>query len=167
MRDVICIYHPAFRKSLDLRALGMKHPDIFNVAKLIEESLAAVGHYKVTDGYHADFSDGTDSKTASITKTASIRASNSYHGEITGVTTAGGHLKAGALRCTIYNPHKDSLRFYFLPKSMWSRHVPPMYIPGRRRHCGALWYYYNKLHDRIVKLHEYECSSFKELARAN
>jgi len=162
MRDVICIYHPAFRKSLDLRALGMKHPDIFNVAKLIEESLAAVGHYKVTDGYHADFSDGTDSKTASITKTASIRASNSYHGEITGVTTAGGHLKAGALRCTIYNPHKDSLRFYFLPKSMWSRHITTHPSTG----IGKIQYYYHKLHDRIVKLHGYECSSFKELARA-
>ena len=49
MRDVICIYHPEFRISKDLRAYGMKHPEIFNVERLIEESLAAVGPYEFVD----------------------------------------------------------------------------------------------------------------------
>ena len=162
MRDVISIYHPEFRKSKDLRAYGMKHPDIFNVERLIEESLAAVGPYKFIDGDHADFSDGTDSKTASIRVNPAVAGGNSHLGEISGVETAGGGRKAGALRCTVYNPHKDSLKFYFLPKSMWSRHITIHPSSG----VGKVMYSYHKPYDHIVKFHGHECSSFEELARA-
>jgi hypothetical protein len=162
MRDVICIYHPEFRVSRDLRAYGMKHPDIFNVERLVEESLAAVGPYRFIDGDHADFSDGTDSKTASIRVNPARAGGNSFLGEISGVETAGGGRKAGALRCTVYNPHKDSLKFYFLPKSMWSRHITIHPSSG----VGKVMYSYHKPYDHIVKFHGYECGSFEELARA-
>ncbi len=161
MRDVISIYHPEFRKSKGLRAYGMKHPDIFNVERLIEESLAAVGPYKFIDGDHADFSDGTDSKTASIRINPRIPGGNSHEGVISGVQTAGGGRKAGALRCTVYNPHKDSLKFYFLPKSMWSKHIT---INSSR--IGWVRYNYYKPYDHIAKFNGYECNSFEELARA-
>jgi hypothetical protein len=162
MRDVICLYHPEFRKSKDLRTYGMKHADIFNVERLIEESLAAVGPYKFIDGDHADFSDGTDSKTASIRVKPLVTGRNSYGGEISAVETAGGGRKAGALRCIIYNPHKDNLKFYFLPKSMWSHHITIHPSSG----IGKVMYSYNRPGDYIAKFEGFQCSSFKELARA-
>ena len=163
MRDVICVYHPEFRNSRDLQSYGLKHPEIFNVERLIEESLAAVGPYKFIDGDHADFDDGTDSKTASIRVNPLKEGGNSYGGEISGVETAGGGRKAGALRCTVYNPHKDSLKFYFLPKSMWSRHITIHPSSG----VGKIMYSYHKPYDHIVKLHGYECANFEEMALAN
>jgi hypothetical protein len=162
MRDVICVYHPEFRKSKDLQAYGLKHSDIFNVERLIEESLAAVGPYQFINGDHADFSDGTDSKTASIRVNPIKPGTNSHKGEISGVETAGGGQKAGALRCTIFNPHTDSLKFYFLPKSMWSRNITIHPSSG----VGKIMYTYHRPYDHIVKFHGHECSSFEELARA-
>jgi len=162
MRDVITVYHPEFRKSRDLRSYGMKHPDIFNVERLIEESLAAVGPYKFIDGDHCDFTDGSDSKTASIRVNPSKPGRNTHIGEIAGVETAGGGRKEGALRCSIYNPHKDELRFYFLPKRMWSNHITLHPTSG----IGKIVYSYNRVHDDIIKFQGYECSSFEDLARA-
>lgn len=162
MRDVICVYHPKFRKSRDLRSYGLSNPDIFNVERLIEESLAAIGPYEFIDGDHEDFSDGTDSKTASIRANPERPGGNSFKGEIAGVETAGGGRKAGALRCTIYNPHKDNLKFYFLPKSMWQNHItihPTSMV-------GKIVYNYHKPTDFINKLAGYECANFEELARA-
>lgn len=162
MRDVICLYHPKFRKSKDLRAYGMEHPDIFNVERLVEESLATLGPYKFIDGDHADFSDGTDSKTASIRFNPVRPGLNSHAGEISAVSTAGGGHKLGALRCTIYNPHKDNLKFYFLPKSMWRHNITIHPSSG----IGKIMYTYNRAGDYISKFEGFECSSFKELARA-
>lgn len=162
MRDVICVFHPEFRNSKELQAYGLKNPEIFNIERLIEESLAAVGPYKVINGDHADFCDGTDSKTASIRVNPTSPGHNTYRGEISGVETAGGGRKAGALRCTIYNPHKDSLKFYFLPKYMWSQHITIHPSSGQ----GKIMFTYNKPHDRIVMFYGYECANFEELARA-
>lgn len=162
MRDVICIYHPSFRKSKDLQSYGMKNPEIFNVERLTEESLAAVGPYKFIDANHADFSDGTDSKTASIRPNPSKVGGNTYMGEISAVETAGGGRKSGALRCTIYNPHLDNIKFYFLPKSMWENHISV----HPSSNVGRIMYSYYKPNDYISKFDGYECSSFEELARA-
>lgn len=163
MRDVICVYHPEFRRSADLCRYGMAHPDIFNVERLIEESLAAVGPYKFIDGEHEDFSDGTDSKTASIRVNPVKPGRNTYGGEISGVETAGGGRKGGALRCTIYNPHKDGLKFYFLPKHMWERNITIHPSSG----VGKIMYTYNRPGDYIARFDGYECASFEELARAS
>jgi hypothetical protein len=162
MRDVITQYHPEFRKSKDLRAYGLQHPDIFNVERLVEESLAAVGPYQFIDAAHADFSDGTDSKTASIRVNPAVAGGRSHGGEISGVETAGGGRKIGALRCTIYNPHKDQLRYYFLPKRMWQSRITLHPSSG----IGKIMYTYHREHDHIVKFHGYECASFVALAMA-
>ena len=162
MRDVICVHHPKFIKSEVLRNWGMEDPDIFNVERLVEQCLAAVGPYDLIDEAHADFSDGSDSKTASIRVSAAAPGSICYRGEISGVEAAGGGRKAGALRCTIYNPHKDELKFYFLPKSVWSQSIT--IHPTSLR--GKIVYTYNKYHDYIPKFQGYECSSFTDLALA-
>jgi hypothetical protein len=40
MRDLICQYHPEFVSSSDMRRCGLRRPDLFNVERLVEESLA-------------------------------------------------------------------------------------------------------------------------------
>jgi len=163
IRDVINIYHPEFRRSKDLRDYATANPMMFNVERLVEESLAAVGPYRFIDADHADFSDGTDSKTASIRVNPQRQGCNTHTGEISGVETAGGGQKSGGLRCTIYNPHTDSLMFYFLPKRWWSRNITLHPSSG----VGKIVYSYNRVHNDIVKFNDYQLCSFEELARAD
>jgi hypothetical protein len=162
MRDVITQYHPQFRKSTALCEYGLTNPHIFNVERLVEECMAAVGPYEFIDGDHADFSDGSDCKTASIRLKVAGTSINSFTGEISGVETAGGGRKAGALRAVIYNPHKDKLMYYFLPKRVWANHITIHPTSG----AGKVMFSYNKKHDDIVKFTGHECSSFRQLALA-
>ena len=105
MRDIVCKHHPAFKRSADLRHYGIKHNDIFNIERLVEESLAAAGGYDFVDAEGYDFTDYSDSKTTSVNQ-------KTYHVEVNGVET-----KIGALRITAYNPFKDSADYFFVPKS--------------------------------------------------
>ena len=105
MRDVICLYHPEFTASADLRSCGLKHPEMFNIERLMEESLAAVGPYTFVDQAGYDFSDFSDSKTVTVNH-------NSRYAEITGVEN-----KIGALRITAYNPFVQGVDFFYVPKS--------------------------------------------------
>jgi hypothetical protein len=165
MRDIVCIYHPWFRKSASRRADGLKCPDRFNVEFLVEESLAAVGPYTFVDGEHYDYSDFSDCKTASIRVNPATPGRNTHSGEISGVKTAGGGQKAGPLRCTIYNPHKPGgeLKFYFLPLHFWSNYIVTHPSSG----IGKIVYSYNRIRDDIIKFQGYECANFEELAKAS
>ena len=165
MRDVICVYHPRFRNSPEIKRFGLECPDHFNVEKLVEESLAAVGPYYFVDEDHYDFSDFTDAKTASIRLNPKKAGCNTFQGEISGVQTAGGGQKYGALRCIIYNPHKPDggLKYYFLPPSFWKNYIT--IHPTSK--TGKVEYTYNRVHDKIIKFQGYECVNFEELALAN
>lgn len=161
MRDIICKHHPEFVNSKALRTYGLKHSGIFNVTRLVEETLAHLGNYTLLeDDAHADFSDGTDSKTASIRVNPTKPNASTHAGEISGVTSIAGSQKAGDLRCTIFNPHGDDLRYYYLPKKMWSKNITYHPTSG----VGKIVYTYNTYKDTIPKLEGYECDSFKELA---
>jgi len=162
MRDIIIKHHPRFRRSQVLRREGLKDPLNFNIERLVEQSLAELGTYDFIDAHHADYSDGSDCKTASIRVNPVKQGHRSYGGEITGVETAGGGRKQGALRCIIYNPHKDSLKYYFLPKSWWEYNITIHPSSG----VGKIVYTYHEPYDHIVKFHGYECESFEQLARA-
>ena len=163
MRDVICLNHPRFKRSKDLRKYGLDQPHLFNVTRLVEESLAAIGGYKFIDSDHSDFDDGSDSKTASIRKNSKTSGGNSFLGEISAVSSAAGILKEGALRCTIYNPHEDGLRYYFLPKDMWREHITLHPTSG----LGKIIFSYNKLKNSIKLLDDYRLGTFKEMAEAH
>jgi hypothetical protein len=160
LRDVINVYHPKFRKSKRKQADTIKDPDHYNVTRLVEECSSAIGPYDFTDEAHADYSDTTDFKTASIRIKPCTGSATSYPGEITGVICASGNPKAGALRVAIYNPHTESLMFYFLPKSWWIDNVTLHPTSG----IGKITYCYNKLSGRIAKFKGFECTSFEELA---
>lgn len=162
MRDIICKHHPEFADCKALRTYGLKHSDIFNVTKLVEQTLAHLGNYNLLeDDSHADFSDGTDSKTASIRINPTKPNANTHAGEISGVTSIAGSQKAGDLRCTIFNPHTDSVRCYYLPKRMWRNNITYHPTSG----VGKIVYTYNTYKDTISKLEGYECKDFVELAQ--
>jgi hypothetical protein len=163
MKDVICVHHPLFCKSPDLISLGHTSPEIFNVEMLTEQTMAHVGNYAFINNAHADFSDGSDCKTSSISESITKNSKQSFRGSIDRVVSAGGESKKGALRCIIYNPHSQSLRYYFLPKERWVQYV--LIHPTSK--IGSIQYSYNRVKDTITKFSDYECSSFYELARCS
>jgi hypothetical protein len=153
MRDVICIYHPEFRNSKDLRAYGIKHPDIFNIERLIEESLAAVGNMKFVDADGYDFLPCySDSKTTSINATTRV-------GSIGSVET-----KIGALRITAYNPFKQSADYFYVSKRDMKYVKSPCY--GNNDHKERIRFTYNKKGDNYNMFEDYRVRSFEELACA-
>jgi hypothetical protein len=157
MRDVICIYHPEFRASKDLRRYGMKHPDIFNVERLIEESLAAVGGYDFVDEAGRDFNDrgNSDSKTTTV-----IPDGNSKTAVINSVEN-----KIGSLRVTIYNPFKESLDFMYIPRNKVQILKEPCYGKGgvNKEKLRIRW---NQAKDYYNSFEDYRVKSFQELATA-
>lgn len=164
MRDIICKHHPRFIKSRSIRKFGLECPEHFNIARLVEESFAAIGPYDFVDGDHHDFSDFSDSKTASIRLNPVKAGHNTHVGEISGVSTAGGGQKVGDLRCPIYNPHKPGgeLRYFYLPRKFWLNHITIHPSSG----IGKIMYSYNRNTDDIAKFRGYEFDSFEALALA-
>jgi hypothetical protein len=132
------------------------------VTRLIEESLSALGGYEFIDADHSDYSDGSDSKTASIRARPKTSSGNTFCGEIAAVSSAAGVLKEGALRCTVYNPHLDILQYYYLPKSMWQNHITRHPTSG----IGKIVFSWHKPTQSIKLLDDYRCGSFQELACA-
>jgi len=158
MKDVIK-YHPDFINNKELKIIGMKNPNMFNLPLLVEESIVHIGELEhVINGNHADFSDGSDCKTSSIRRNLHRPCKDSYQGEITGVASQSGTLKSGALRICIFNPHKDTILYYFLPKSFWQS-----LIHGRKG-INSIDYSYSLKKDTIKKFKHYQVTTFEELA---
>jgi len=152
MRDVICIYHPEFIASRDLRKYGMKHPNIFNVERLIEESLASLGPYSFVDREGYDFTDFSDSKTTTIN-------ANTRQGNISSVET-----KIGALRITAYNPFKDAADFFYVSKRDLKYVKSPCY--GVNAHKERILFQYSKKGDAYGMFEDYRVKTFEDLALA-
>ena len=152
MRDIICIYHPEFIASRDLRKYGMKHPTIFNVERLIEESLASVGPYSFVDKEGYDFTDFSDSKTTTIN-------ANSRVGTISSVET-----KIGALRITAYNPFKDKADYFYVSKRDIKYVKSPCY--GKNDHKERILFSYSKKGDTYGMFEDYRLKTFEDLAMA-
>lgn len=157
---IVAKYHPTYRRNDSLKKNLIKNPKHYNLTFLVEESMAAVGGLKFVNGEHYDLSDFTEIKTASIRVKSTTDKGNSFAGEITGVTTANGTAKTGAIRLVIYNPHTDSLMYYFIPKECWSNHITRHPTSG----VGKVMYTYNKLTDSINKLEDHRVKSFRQLA---
>jgi len=147
--EIIVKYHKRYKRN------NYKKKDIisnymdFKVERLVEESLANVGGYEWVDKAHFDFSDLSDSKTASISINPS-KAGSSYCGEITNVSG-----KMGALRVVIWNPHKAELLYYFLPKSFWENNVT-----RTAKGFGKITFTYNVNKGIISRFNEYRVKNF-------
>jgi len=165
MQKIIFAYHPLFKTDLKLQTYALNDTEIFNVERLVEQSMAeaSCGAYDFIDGSHEDFSDGTECKTASIRQNASKSSSancNTHNGEISNVSTAGGNQKSGAIRCVIYNPHFHELQYYFIPKSWWAYNVTRHPTTG----VGKIVFSYNRSNNTIAKLDKFKVLDFSTLA---
>ena len=116
---------------------------------------------KYVDEDHYDFDDYSDSKTASISRNPRINTTNIFEGYISGVSSGGGNFKVGALRCVLFNPHHDSLSYYFFPGGKWE-HLVTSFYAGR----GTLKFTYNIKKNHIKKIEDFQVSCFEELALA-
>ena len=152
MKDVICIYHPEFRASKDLQNYGIKHPDIFNVERLIEESLAAVGSYRFVDEEGYDFTDYSDSKTTTINANTRVATVNSVE------------TKIGALRITAYNPLKESADYFYVSKRDMKYVKSPCY--GKTDYKERIKFTYSTRGDTYNWFEDFRLNTFEDLARA-
>jgi hypothetical protein len=163
MKEIVCKYHPEFTSSPDLQRYGLKHPEIFNIERLIEESLAAVGGYDFVDDEGRDFNcpDNSDSKTVSIVNNGGY--SNSKVIIIKNVDT-----KIGSLRVTIYNPYKEDVDFLYIPKryvrTLMENDGTSGRASGIKQRIRGTW---NDYHDDYNKLERFRIMSFEALAKAS
>jgi hypothetical protein len=153
MRDVICVYHPSFNSSPDLQKFGLEMPERFNIERLIEETLAAVGPYRYVDEEGYDFTDYSDSKTTTIN-------ANTRVGTISSVET-----KIGALRITAYNPFKDAADFFYVSKRDLKYVKSPCY--GVNDHKERILFTYTAKGDTYNTFDDYRVKDFRELALAS
>jgi len=158
LKEIIFKHHPDFQ---DSRVLKKQNPNHFNVEYLIEETLSIVGNYKHINAAHADFSDGSDSKTASISLTSNLNRQNLFSGCIANVVSKAGVQKIGALRCIIYNPHYDRLMYYYLPKEFWKT-----ILETGKANSDKIRFTYNIGTDTIAKFEQYRKPNFEALAKA-
>ena len=160
MRDVVIKHHPEFVKSTDLQSYGLRHPTLFNIERLIEESLAAVGGYKFVDEEGYDF----DDKCKSDSKTVSV-VSNSPTTKVFIIQNV--HTKIGSLRVTIYNPFKDSVDYMYLPKKAvryWKENNGTLCNEaGAKERIRCSW---SAKHNHYNKLEDYRVKDFVALATA-
>jgi len=162
MRDIVCKYHPAFKLSADLRHYGIKHNDIFNIERLIEESLAAAGGYDFVDEDGRDFNClyDSDSKTVSVVNNGGAKQTKV-------IIIQSVENKIGSLRVTIYNSFKKGIDFMYIPKKAVQKLMENSGTTGNdykiKQRIRTSW---NPERDDYNRLEQYRGGSFKELARA-
>lgn len=153
-RDIVFLHHPEFVRSPRLRKLAQTQPEIFNVERLVELCMSSVGGYDFLDADGYDFSDWSDSKTATI----GLNDSVAVVGNILGRGKQG-ELKVGDLRVVLYNPFKQRLDYYFMPKAEWDQ-----IRESGEANKGKLRATYNPQQDTIYKWKQWQCDSFEQLA---
>ncbi len=152
MRDLICVYHPEFVQSRDMRRCGLRRPDLFNVERLVEESLAAVGGYEFVDAAYYDFSDLSDSKTTTV----NLKTRRAEIGNCEG--------KIGSLRITAYNPHRDRLDYFYVPARDMDFVREPCY--GKAGHKERIKFTWSHRNDHYNWFEDFRVSTFVDLAQA-
>jgi hypothetical protein len=160
MEQIVCKYHPEFKKSKDLQMYGMKHAEIFNIERLIEESLASVGGYDFVDEDGRDFNCAynSDSKTVSV-------VNNGSQSKVIIIQSV--ENKIGSLRVTIYNPFNNGIDFMYIPKKGVQNQMENAGTQGNenkiKQRIRTSW---NERYDDYNKLEQYRVASFIELATA-
>ena len=161
MRDIVVKYHPDFTCSRYVRNLGLRKPELFNIERLVEESLAATGGYNFVDEPGRDFDDpaNSDSKTVSVVSNSNTRPS--YVFSIHNVDT-----KIGSLRVSVFNPWKDSVDYMYLPKlavDYWQENDGTRGTANvTKQRIRTTW---TAATDHYNKLEDYRVGSFTELAQ--
>ena len=155
MRDVICVYHPKFIENPLLRNIGIADPNFFNVERLVEECLAAIGPYDFIDAAGYDYTDFSDSKTTTV-----IPDGKSKSAVVNGVEN-----KIGGLRITIYNPFKNCVDFMYIPHKQVQLLKEPCYgrSGGSKEKLRIRW---NQKNDHYNSFTRFQLKTFEDLALA-
>ena len=153
MQDVIYNYHPNFSVGSDFHKVGLIDPCSFNITRLVEQSLASVGGYTHIDAHGYDFSDFSDSKTATVAEYDCAMRINSVQNKI------------GAIRVTTYNPHNNSLAYFFLPHSVVKKYKEASGTTKNKtgKRLRVTW---NKKDNHYNSFEYYRLNTFEELALA-
>ena len=160
MTEIVCQHHPEFIASKDLTRYGLKHPEIFNIERLVEESLAHRGDYEFVDEDGYDFSDYSDSKTATVVNNGGQKPTKA-------VIIQGVENKIGALRTTVYNPYNESVAYFYIPKrdvrllKENSGTAGSQYTQKERIRA-----YWSHSQDHYNKLEHYRVNTFLDLANS-
>jgi len=152
LRDIVFPHLPAFKDSA-IQTFALENPEVYNIERLVELTLAHVGHLTFVDAEGYDFlPDYSDSKTVSVN-------ANSHRAEIGGV-----ECKIGALRISAYNPLNDSMAYFYVPKRDLDRIKQQCY--GVNSHKERVVFTYSKVYeDSYGYFDDYRLESFEKLAR--
>ena len=109
LRDILKIHYKPY--------LDLDDPMEYNIPRMVERAMAKIGGYLYVDEAHCDFLDGSDGKTATITRNPQKKTHPNFHTlTITNTISQGGTVK-GDLRVVVYNAVTDQLEYFFIPKS--------------------------------------------------
>ena len=153
LADIIKVYYKPY--------LDQDDPMEYNIPRMVERAMAKIGGYLYVDEAHCDFLDGSDGKTATITRQPMDEESrkNTHQLTITNTISQGGTVK-GDLRVVVYNAVTDQLEYFFIPKSdirALSR-IPKKGMP-------RIEAYYNSKTGLVPKLEKYRMPDFVSLCK--
>jgi hypothetical protein len=154
LKEIICKHLPRFYGKENEVVTNWED---YNVERLVEKAMAELGDYEHVDAYYYDFSDFSDSKTATIGKEG-----NSWKVAVGNVIKKGpdSKAKAGDLRVVVYNGYDGSLQYYFMPKAEWE--AIREYGSCNK---GKLRATYSPHQDVIYKWRDWRVDSFEELSK--
>jgi len=114
-------------------------------------ALAKVGGYEFVDAEGYDFTDFSDSKTASTNPNTNV------------VTISSIENKIGALRITCYNHVKQALDYFFVPSN--KLHTVALACYGKNSHKQRIIARYNEAGDHYNQFEKFRIADFVTLAQ--
>ena len=153
LNDIMFEYLPEYFPTKTVRQLALKFPNVYNIEHLTELALAKIGGYDFIDASGYDFTDYSDSKTATVASYDNCCAINSVENKI------------GAIRLCVYNSYREAVDFFFFPKDAVDRLKEPNY--GKQSHKERMRSSYAVFSDTYSKFEPYRMKTFEELALAS
>lgn len=151
LEKIMFKYLPEYFPTKRVRELALQFPKAFNVEHLTEIALAKIGGYDFVDAAGYDFTDYSDSKTATVASYDNCCAIGSVENKI------------GAIRLCVYNSYKEDVDFFFFSKGAVDRLKESNY--GKNKHKERMRSSYAVYADTYSKFEPYRLNSFEELAQ--
>ena len=138
-------------------------PRGLDITFLVEKAIANCAGMINVNGHGYDFirvingvETRPESKTSSVRERVNKkRIKVGYCGQICNITRANtDHEKEGDILALIYIPYNDSVKFFYIPKTWWSKNVNSK---------GQIWYSYFSETNSIPKFKDFECKTFEDL----
>jgi len=150
LRDVIIPTLPELFPTEAAKSYALTNPHIYNVEHLVELCLAKVGGYDFVDAEGYDFTDYSDSKTASVNEKTLV------------VSVSSIETKIGSLRICVYNPIADRVDFFYMTNREMKTYA--LDCAGKQSHKQRLLMRWNAGRDDYNSFEQFRVASFEELA---